>query len=430
MPPLAGLEYDRCKVIFADNGSTDGSIEYVEEYFPEFTIIDLGKNLGFTKGINEAVRRLPADEEILVLLNNDVTVRPDWLGHLVAPFVDGQVGITGCKLLYPDEKTLQHAGAELVYPTAYSHHFHYQEIDEGQADKQKTVSYVTGAALAVRRSLVEKQAMLDEQFFPGYFEEVDLCYRVRNAGYDIVYVPDAVAIHHENFSMSKSTTIQWIFHRNRLRFVLKHSTEDQFLEEFVPAEIDRLQESPATVRDLIVIRQAYLDTLLSLPQIIKARGEDEHYEIFQAAVSCLLHASLSKAPTAPLSGIDSQIQNELSESRQFSEFKFKSDVAILGPAIASFRQMWNDVSTKWYVRAIMQQQHSFNELAARLLVEQEMQLKSVAGDINTLADEIVALKHQVETLMELSEIQELSDTTVEDSSEIAGSNIKGSTLID
>ncbi len=412
LPALADLDYDRYKVALADNGSTDGSIEYIEEYFPQFTIVSLGENLGFTKGMNEAVRRLPADEEILVLLNNDVTVRPDWLGHLVAPFEDPQVGITGCKLLYPDGQTLQHAGAELLYPTAFSHHFHYQEIDQGQADEQRVVSYVTGAALAIRRSLVEKNALLDEQFFPGYFEEVDLCYRIRNAGYDVVYVPKAVAIHHENFSVAKSTTVQWIFHRNRLRFVLKHSTKEQFIEEFVPAEIERLLESPASIRDLIIIRQAYLDTLLSLPQIIKARGEDEHYSNFQAAVSRLLHAALSKDSTTPLSGMDSSIQKELSERQQISEFEFKSEVAVLGSAIASFRQIWNDVSTKWYVRAIIQQQQSFNELASTLLVEQDMQLKSVAGDINTLADEIVSLKHEVETLYQLLE----KSATLEDTS--------------
>jgi GT2 family glycosyltransferase len=429
LPALDNLDYDRYRVVVADNGSTDDSIEYIETNFPEMSIINLDENLGFSKGLNEAVRRLPLDAEILILLNNDVTVRRDWLRHLVAPFTDPQVGITGGKLLYPDEKRIQHAGAELIYPTAYSHHFHYQEIDQGQANERRTVSYVTGASLAIRRSLVEKSALFDEQFSPFYFEEVDLCYRVRNAGFDVLYVPEAVAIHHEGFSIERSSVPgQWMFHRNRLRFVLKHSTGDQFIEDFVPAEIARLQETLTSVNDLIILRQAYLDTLLSLPQTIRARKQEELYPEFQTAVDRLLQAALSKDPAISPSVSDNPFQEELGKRQHISEPEFKSEVVLLGPAIAFFRQSWNDVSTKWYVRAIIQQQQAFNELVTRLLVEQELQLKAVTGDITTLADEIVTLKRQVETLIELNGMQEPSETAVQNTSEIAGSNSEESTL--
>jgi GT2 family glycosyltransferase len=431
LPALENLDYDRYRVVVADNGSTDDSIDFIGANFPDISIINLGENLGFSTGLNEAVRRLTLDAEILVLLNNDVTVRRDWLRHLVAPFADPQVGITGGKLLYPDEKRIQHAGAELIYPTAYSHHFHYQEIDQGQADERRTVSYVTGASLAIRRSLVEKTALFDEQFSPFYFEEVDLCYRVRNAGFNVLYVPEAVAIHHEGFSIERSSVPgQWMFHSNRLRFVLKHFTGEQFIEDFVPAEIARLQETSSSVNDLIILRQAYLDTLLSLPQTVRARKQEELYPEIQAAVDRLLQAALSKDSAIPPSISDNPIQKELGNRQHINEPEFKSEVVLLGPAIASFRRSWNDVSTKWYVRAIIQQQGAFNELVARLLVEQDLQLKAVAGDITTLADEIVILKRQVEALIELNGTQDPSETTLENASEVADNNSEGSTLLD
>jgi GT2 family glycosyltransferase len=399
LPALDNLDYEGYRVVVADNGSTDDSIEYIDANFPEITIINLGENLGFSKGLNEAVRRLPLDEEILVLLNNDVTVRRSWLRHLVAPFTDPQVGITGGKLLYPDEKTIQHAGAELIYPTAFSHHFHYQEIDQGQADEPREVPYVTGASLAIRQTLVESQDLFDELFSPFYYEDVDLCYRIRAAGFQVRYVPESVAVHHEGHSFEGSAGPRlWTLNRNRLRFVIKHYSRNQFLDEFVPTELERLNQKPASINDLIILRQRFLESLLALPEIIVEHGGEKQQAPYQAGLIQLLEAVLSLEPTISPPNYESENQGKLLQLQHLTEPPFVSNKAVIGPAIVAFREMWNDVSTKWYVRAIMQQQDAFNELAAQLLIEQGLQTKAVASDMTRLADEIVSIKGMVNEL--------------------------------
>ena len=262
---LLALDYPAYRLIVVDNGSTDNSVELVKAEFPGVDIIEHGRNLGFGRGFNEAIRQLLGDEDILVLLNNDVFVYPDWLAHLVTPFADPAVGVAGCKLLYPDVKRIQHAGAELLYPLAMSRHFFYGEVDKGQADEQRDVPYVTGAALAVRRALVDDSGLFDEMFSPFYFEEVDLCYRVRASGYRVLYVPRATAIHQESYSTRKrKETLSHPFHRNRLQFVLKHYTVEELRDDFVPAEIERLRKTPASAEELDIICRVHLESIVSL----------------------------------------------------------------------------------------------------------------------------------------------------------------------
>ena len=200
---LAALQastYPDFHIVVADNGSSDDSVTYLGENYPELTVIDLGQNLGFARGNNAAFTRLEHKSEILVLLNNDVFVRPSWLEALVSPFADVAVGITGAKLLFPDETHIQHAGAELEYPLALSHHYFYRQEDHGQADQRQVVPYVTGASLAIRWSLAEQLGLFDERFSPYYYEESDLCARAAAAGFEVLYVPEAVAIHAESYS--------------------------------------------------------------------------------------------------------------------------------------------------------------------------------------------------------------------------------------
>jgi GT2 family glycosyltransferase len=411
LSPLIALDYPRYEIVLADNGSTDDSLAYVREHFPQVQVMAHGENLGFSRGMNAAMRQI--ESEIIVLLNNDVAVRPDWLTELVRPFSDPTVGITGSKLLYPDGQTIQHAGAELSYPLAHSHHFHFQEVDTGQADSLREVPYVTGAALAVHRRVLDEIGLFDEQFSPFYYEEVDWCYRVREAGYRVLLVGTAVAIHHESASLKRVSGLHgYTANRNRLRFVLKHYTAGQFLEDFVPAEVADVQSKPASANDLVRLRRAYLETLLALPETLQQRGELTQMAVFQAALNQLLEVSLMcevvQRPSLP----DSHLQQQLNEYRIITEPTFQSDAPLVGPLIAAFRQQWNDVSTKWYVRLIMEQQQAFNALVARLLAEQsrllaeqsrlledrETQVRANAQDVSLLANQLLEMQQQINEL--------------------------------
>ncbi len=268
LPSFLDLNYPDFQVVIADNGSTDGSVAFVQAQFPQFTLIPHGQNLGFSPGMNAAMRQL--DSDVIVLLNNDVSVRPNWLRALVKPMLDDPaVGVTGCKLLYPDGRTLQHAGASLSYPLAFSQHDYRQEPDEGQADEQRDVPYVTGAAIAIHRRIIDAIGLLDEIFAPIYYEEVDYCYRARAAGFRVVYAPEAVGLHHESFTMRQMGGWHiFALQKNRLRFVLRHYTAAQFLDDYVPAEIKRIQDG-LTAAELYSLRRALLAIKLTLPDIMR-----------------------------------------------------------------------------------------------------------------------------------------------------------------
>jgi O-antigen biosynthesis protein len=402
LPPLLEQDYAGYEVVVIDNGSEDGSIDYVREQFPTAGILDNGENLGFSGGLNAGMRQ--AEGEIVVLLNNDVIVLGrDWLRQLVAPFrADKGVGITGCKLYFPDGKTLQHAGARLSYPLAFSEHFGYLEEDTGQYDRQMEVDYVTGAAVALSQEVIREVGLLDESFAPIYFEEVDLCYRIRAAGYRVLYVPQAAAIHNESASFGRERERHQVtFHRNRLRFIFKHYDDTQILDEFVPAEEARIATA-ATPGELHTLRQVFMELLLALPERLAARG-DSRLGAFQAALLQLRQATLARQLVEDPPASEDPLPRELAAHQHIEEPAFVSDVPLAGPLIAGFRQAWNNVAARWYVQLIMEQQQAFNRLVAEMLAAQARardEVRTNAGDLDRLTEALLAWQAESRATMD------------------------------
>ena len=207
------------EVIVVDNGSTDSTAELVRRDFPGVRLIHTGRNLGFAGGNNIGLHAARGD--LFVLLNDDTETPPDWLANLTAPFErDPRIAAVGCKLLFPDGKTIQHAGGAL-YPNALSVHKGCGETDRGQWDTPGEQTYVTGAALALRRAALEQIGLLDPGFFPAYFEETDLQIRLRDAGWRIWYEPSACLIHHESQSLggANSSAYYYRYTRSRIRYL-------------------------------------------------------------------------------------------------------------------------------------------------------------------------------------------------------------------
>lgn len=394
LPSLAELDYPTYRIVMIDNASEDDSVAFVGSRFPQVKIIRNEENLGFSRAMNVGLRQ--ADGDIVVLLNNDVLVRPDWLKALVRPLTaDETIGITGCKLLFPDGVTLQHCGARLEYPLAYSHHYHYRETDEGQADEAREVDYVTGASMAIARRVLEAIGLLDERFSPIYFEEADYCYRARAAGYRVLYTPHAVAIHHESLTMRRVSRFHlYCFHMNRIRFVLKHYKTPQFFDDFVPAEIERLKK-PSTADEIGVIRQVFLEVMIGLPRSLRQRGDEALLTHFQEAFDQLRQAALSRRPAIHLPS-ENEMQAELAERQEIQELAFTSDSPLFGPLIATLRRAWNSVAAKWAVRSVIQQQNSFNKLVTRLLAEQDKQVEDNASETTLLARELLASQRHLD----------------------------------
>ncbi|MCS6802716.1 MAG: glycosyltransferase family 2 protein [Chloroflexota bacterium] len=226
------------EIIVVDNASTDDTAALIQRAYPQLPLLRTERNLGFAGGMNVGIRAARAP--LVVLLNQDVVLDPDCLERVAAAFAeDARIGAVGAKLYFPDRLTLQHAGGYLDQPLALGHHYGYGEIDAGQHDTPRDVEYVTGAVLGVRRAALDEVGLLDEQFWPGYFEEVDLCRRLREAGWRVVYRPEAVAVHSESASLGRNSDRYYTaYHRGRLRYQLKHLATGQW-RAFVAAEAAR-----------------------------------------------------------------------------------------------------------------------------------------------------------------------------------------------
>lgn len=342
---LQALDYppDRREILVVENG--DGSSAAVAREHPGVVVIEPGQNLGFAGGCNRAVTATTAS--IVVLVNPDTIPDPTFLRSLVTPLADPQIGIVGAKLLYPHEETLQHAGGFLEQPLALAHHYGYGEIDRGQFDRRRAVEFVTGAALAIRRDTWDECGGLDPAFFPGYFEEVDLCWRVRSMGLTILYEPRARAIHQEAAGLGKrSAAYHRFYHRNRLRLLFKHRADDWLAAEWLPAELTYLRSIADDVE---------IDSLIDV------------YASWQLAFTTGLDPARQPENIRPvpqrshLSELEWTLQ-QVSAKRTLSPLPFRSRL----PLVARLRTWLNHMTTEEYLRPLIQQQNNYNAALAEL----------------------------------------------------------------
>ncbi|MEW7278906.1 glycosyltransferase family 2 protein [Aquimarina sp. 2201CG1-2-11] len=187
-------------VYLADNASTDDSIEFVKYTFPEVKIVKNEVNGGYAKGYNDALEKIDAD--VYCLLNSDVEVTQDWLVPIEEKFTtDSNIAAIQPKILDYKKKThFEYAGAaggyidRLGYPYCRGRVFDTLEKDMGQYDDTTTIFWASGACLFIRKQIFEEVGKLDEDFF-AHQEEIDLCWRIYNQGYKIVYTGASVVYH-------------------------------------------------------------------------------------------------------------------------------------------------------------------------------------------------------------------------------------------
>ncbi len=187
-------------VVVADNASDDGSADWVAATFPEITLLRFDDNHGYAGGYNRALRQVEA--EYFILLNSDVEVEPGWAEKLTT-FMEMHPGIGACqpKIRSFEKRTaFEYAGAaggyidRLGYPFCRGRIFETVEDDQGQYDDTAEIFWASGSCMAVRGSAFEQCGGFDDSFFL-HMEEIDLCWRMQNAGWTISYFPHAVVWH-------------------------------------------------------------------------------------------------------------------------------------------------------------------------------------------------------------------------------------------
>jgi GT2 family glycosyltransferase len=253
------------QLLVVDNGSADGSAALVRERYPQVQLVENQRNLGFSAGMNVGMRLLHESAEppdVIVLLNQDTVVAPGWLRAILAPFdQDAQIGAVGCKIYYPDGRTLQHAGAWIEPGRAISRHYGYGELDEGQYDQPRRVDYVTGAAIALRMRALDEVGLFDEGYSPAYYEEIDLCWRLRRAGYLVHYAPTATLRHVESGSSADPVRRSALFNRNRLRYIVKTFPRERIWNDFLIVE-RAFVATYGFAAEARALQSAYLEAIL------------------------------------------------------------------------------------------------------------------------------------------------------------------------
>jgi GT2 family glycosyltransferase len=200
LPSVLSTEYNNFKVVVADNASTDDSISFLKEHYPQVQILLLEKNFGFAKGYNEALQKINA--EYFVLLNSDVELSPGWLQPIIE-FMMESPKVAACQpaiLSWQEKDRFEYAGAaggwidSFGYPFSRGRVFDDCEKDHGQYNDNQQVFWASGAALVTRSEIFKRAGGFDEYFF-AHMEEIDLCWRLQLMGYELYCIPASKVYH-------------------------------------------------------------------------------------------------------------------------------------------------------------------------------------------------------------------------------------------
>ena len=285
---LARQSYRPFEVIMVDNGSTDGSLEFVRTGFPDTIIIENRENLGFAAANNQGIRI--AKGKYIATLNNDTEVDRDWLRNIVdaAESSDKQIGMWAPKILSMQEPNrIDSVGGLLIYRDGIARGRGRSEEDRGQYDRVEEVFFPSACSALYLKKMLDEIGYFDDDFF-AYCEDTDLGLRARLAGWKAVSVPDAVTYHHYSGSTGRYSEMKaFLVERNHVWIVLKNLpvamiafmpfyTLKRWLVQFLHmiygkgATSKYVREvSPAKIAFALI--RAYISAVKGLPAILRKR---------------------------------------------------------------------------------------------------------------------------------------------------------------
>lgn len=235
LPSIVQFSSNLADIYVADNASTDDSVAFVKKHFPAVQIVENVTNGGYAKGYNDALQSINA--EVYCLINSDVEVTQGWLDPILEVFKqEANTAIIQPKLLdYKDKTKFEYAGAgggfiDLYgYPYCRGRVFNHLETDDGQFDDVSEIFWASGACFFIRSEVYDKLGGFDEDYF-AHQEEVDLCWRTQNEGYDIKYVGTSTVYHVGGATLQESNPRKTFLNfRNSLLNVVKNVPKQWFL---------------------------------------------------------------------------------------------------------------------------------------------------------------------------------------------------------
>lgn len=285
LPSVARLQYQPLDIYVADNASDDDTITFLQQHYPQIQIIRIPKNEGFAKGYNVALNDVVAD--YYLLLNQDVEVTPDCIEPLVEMIQSSDV-IAACQpkiCAAWDHTRFEHAGAAggyidvFGYPFCRGRLFNVEETDVGQYDDAREIFWASGAAMFIRADLFKRFKGFDGDYF-AHMEEIDLCWRLKRAGYKIMYQPASVVYHVGGGSLPKENPFKiYLNFRNSLFMLFKNYESYELVWKFpVRVLLDNIALLHAIFKgrwkEAVAIFRADWHFALSLPLQLKKRYDN------------------------------------------------------------------------------------------------------------------------------------------------------------
>ncbi len=280
------------EIVVADNASADGSVAFMKQQFPGIRLLINKENEGFAGGYNWALRQVKSD--YYVLLNSDIEVTPGWWQPVVA-LMDSDKNIAACQ---PKIRSVfrkdyfEYAGASggfidrWGYPFCRGRIFETVERDTGQYDDAREVFWATGACLFVRADIYHKLGGLDEDFF-AHMEEIDFCWRAKNAGYKIMVQPASMVFHVGGGTLPQNSPHKtYLNFRNNLMLLLKNLPSAEIWKVvFLRLLLDGLAGMrflfQGDFKDILAIVKAHFYVYGHLKTLIRKRKQLQQHSVSQ-----------------------------------------------------------------------------------------------------------------------------------------------------
>lgn len=190
---LFDQSYPNVEVVIVDNGSRDGSVEFIQANYPKVKLVTFEVNTGFSVAVNRGIRE--SSGEYVALLNNDTVVDKDWASELVRAMLEHpEIASAGCKMLAYDDHTLLDGVGDGYRRGGLPGRIGHKERDTGRFNVPRYILGACGGAALYRRSLFDEIGYFDDDYF-AYLEDVDLGLRAQSAGYKCLYVPTSIVYH-------------------------------------------------------------------------------------------------------------------------------------------------------------------------------------------------------------------------------------------
>lgn len=282
------------EIYVIDNGSTDDTLEFLQNSFPEVHTVINEKNFGFAGGYNEGLKNIDAD--IYCLLNSDVEVTENWISPVLDLFQnDETIAAVQPKILsYSNKSKFEFAGAagglidNLGYPYCRGRVFDECENDNGQYDDEIEIFWASGCALFIRSKDFWQQNGFDERFF-AHQEEIDLCWRLKNEGKKIFYTHKSAVYHVGGGTLSKQNPEKTFLNfRNNLSMMLKNLPFPKLLWLiFLRLCLDGIAGIRFGVKDgfahLWAVVRAHFGFYAQAPETWKRRGKKQIQKYYQSS---------------------------------------------------------------------------------------------------------------------------------------------------